>query len=71
MCNVLPLNTWIKVTNLRNDKSLVVKVNDRLHPKNTRLLDLSGLAAKDLGYISRGLTKVKIEVLNNFNLQGE
>ena len=67
-CNVLPLRTWIKVTNLRNNKSLLVKINDRLHPKNKRLLDLSWIAAKELGYISRGLTKVKIEVLKDFHL---
>ena len=67
-CNVLPLRTWIKVTNLRNNKSLIVKINDRLHPKNKRLLDLSWIAAKELGYISRGLTKVKIEVLKDFHL---
>ena len=67
-CNVFPLGTWLKVTNLRNNKTLVVKINDRLHPKNKRLLDLSWIAAKELGYLSRGLTKVKIEVLKDFHL---
>lgn len=66
-CNVLPLNTWIKVTNLRNGKSVIVKVNDRLHPKNKRLVDLSKSAAQKLGYSGRGLTRVKVEVLKNFN----
>ena len=60
--NGLPLNTWIRVTNLSNQRSVIVRVNDRLHRKNTRLVDLSNLAAKDLGYLSRGLTKVKVEV---------
>ncbi len=64
-CNSVPLNTWIKVTNLRNNKSVVVRVNDRLHPKNKRLVDLSRSAADKLGYVSRGLTKVKVEVLGN------
>src|SRR5688572_12045517 len=36
-CNVLPLGTWIRVTNIRNRKSVIVKVTDRLHPKNTRI----------------------------------
>ena len=45
-CNVLPFNTWIKVTNLRNKKSVVVRINDRLHPKNKRLVDLSKVAAQ-------------------------
>ncbi len=70
-CNVLPLNTWIKVTNLRNEKSIIVKTNDRLHAKNKRLIDLSRIAAKELEYLSRGLTKVKVEVLNNFHLEKE
>src|SRR4029079_18409873 len=40
-CNVLPLGIWIRVTNLHNGQSVVVKVNDRLHYKNKRLVDLS------------------------------
>ena len=61
--NKLPLNTWIRVTNLSNHKSVIVRVNDRLHRKNTRLVDLSNLAAKNLGYLHNGLTRVKVEVL--------
>lgn len=67
-CNILPLNTWVKITNLKNQKSVIVKINDRLHVGNKRLVDLSRAAAKALGYLSRGLTKVKLEVLNNFRL---
>lgn len=63
-CNVLPLGTWVKVTNLKNGKTVVVKTNDRLHPKTRRLIDLTRAAAKKLGFISRGLTRVKIEVIN-------
>ena len=62
-CNVLALGTWIRVTNLRNSKSVIVQINDRLHPKNKRIVDLSKVAAQKLGYISRGLTQVKVEVL--------
>lgn len=62
-CNVLPLGTWIKVTNMRNGKSVVVRTNDRLHPKTKRIVDLSRTGAKKLGYIKSGLTRVKIEVL--------
>src|SRR4030095_13068099 len=61
--NTLPLGTWIRVTNLRNKKSVIVKVNDRLHHRNTRLVDLSREAARRLGYVSNGLAKVKVEVL--------
>jgi rare lipoprotein A len=62
-CNVLPLGTWIRVTNLRNKKSVLVKINDRLHPKMKRIVDLSMTAARQLNYIRSGLTRVKVEVL--------
>jgi len=62
-CNTLPLGTWIRVTNLSNNRSVIVKTNDRLHPRMTRIVDLSRAAAQKLGYISKGLTKVKVEVL--------
>jgi rare lipoprotein A len=62
-CNVLPLGTWIKVTNLRNGRTVVVKTNDRLHPKMKRIVDLTRAAATKLGFISSGLTRVKIEVI--------
>ena len=62
-CNVLPLGTWVKVTNVRNEKSVVVQITDRLHPKNKRLIDLSKTAAGELGFIGRGITRVKVEVL--------
>lgn len=63
--NRLPLNTMIRVTNLRNKRSVKVRVNDRLHYKNRRLVDLSKAAAIELGYLGRGLTKVKVEVLKD------
>ncbi len=61
--NSLPFGTRIKVTNVRNNKSVVVVVNDRLHHKNTRLVDLSLAGAKKLGFTKRGLVRVRIEVL--------
>src|SRR5215210_8845371 len=51
--NRLPLGTRIKVTNLRNKRTVIVKVNDRLHHRNKRLVDLSRAAATKLGYIGR------------------
>jgi rare lipoprotein A len=62
-CNVLPLGTWLKVTNLKNKRSIVVKTNDRLHPKTRRIIDLSYEGAEKLGYIKSGLTRVKIEII--------
>lgn len=62
-CNVLPLGTWIRVTNLRNGRSVVVKTNDRLHARMKRVVDLSRTAAEKLNYVRSGLTRVKVEVL--------
>ncbi|MEO6233258.1 MAG: septal ring lytic transglycosylase RlpA family protein [Ferruginibacter sp.] len=62
-CNMLPLGTWVKVTNLRNGRNVIVKVNDRLHPKMRRVADLSKIAARKLGYIGEGTTRVKLEVI--------
>jgi rare lipoprotein A len=62
-CNVLPLGTWVRVTNLRNGRSVLVKINDRLHTRMTRVVDLSRSAAEKLSFIRSGLTRVKVEVL--------
>lgn len=62
-CNVLPLGTWIRVTNLSNNRSVIVKTNDRLHIRMKRIVDMSRAAAEKLGYIGKGLTKVRVEVL--------
>ncbi|HVM89640.1 MAG TPA: septal ring lytic transglycosylase RlpA family protein [Puia sp.] len=61
--NSLPLNTWVKVTNLRNKKTVIVKITDRMHFRNKRLIDMSRIAAQQLGYTGHGLTKVRIDVL--------
>lgn len=64
--NNFPLNTWVKVTSLFNGKSVVVRINDRMHPrmkKKGRVVDLSRAAANQLDFISRGITKVKVETI--------
>ncbi len=61
--NRFPLGTWVKVSNLSNKKNVIVQITDRMHPKNKRLIDLSNTAAKKLGFIKKGLTKVKVEVI--------
>lgn len=61
--NTHPLNCWVRVTNSRNKKSVIVRITDRMHPKNPRLIDLSKTAAAKLGYTGRGLTRVKVEYL--------
>ena len=60
--NTLPMHTWVKVTNLRNHKFVFVRINDKMHPRNKRLIDLSRAAATVLGFAGRGLTKVRIDV---------
>ncbi len=65
-CNILPLNKWVKVTCVRNNRSVIVKITDRMHPKNKRLIDLSLFAAKELKMVGHGLVKVKVEVLKNY-----
>ena len=61
--NTHPLNCWVRVTNSRNKKSVIVRITDRMHPENPRLIDLSRTAAAKLGYTGRGLTRVKVEYL--------
>jgi rare lipoprotein A len=67
-CNVLPMGTWIRVTNLSNNRWVIVKTNDRLHARMTRIVDLSRVAAQKLGYIGKGLTRVKVEVLEKVEI---
>lgn len=62
--NRLPLGTFVKVSNLRNKKSVIVEVTDRMHRNNKRLIDVSSEAAKRLGFLSRGLVKVRVEVVS-------
>lgn len=57
----LPFNTYLKVTNKNNGKSVVVKVNDRGPFHSNRVLDLSYAAAKKIGLVSRGIANVTIE----------
>jgi rare lipoprotein A len=61
--NTLPMHTWVRVTNLRNHKTVLVRINDKMHPRNRRLIDLSHAAAARLGYTGRGLTHVRVDVL--------
>lgn len=62
--NSLPLGTLVKVTNLHNGRTVVVRITDRLHRANTRIIDLTRKAASKLGFVARGLTKVKVEVVS-------
>ena len=59
----LPMNTIVKVTNLLNGKSVVVRINDRGPFVKNRIIDLSYAAAKRLDVISKGTAPVRLEVL--------
>jgi len=61
----LPLGTYVKVTNLRNRKAVVVRINDRGPVVDGRIIDLSYGAAEALGFEHRGLQKVRIDVVKN------
>ena len=57
----LPIPSYVKVTNLKNGKEVVVKINDRGPFHGKRVLDLSFGAAKELDFLKSGTAKVKIE----------
>lgn len=58
-----PFNTILRVTNLANNKTVVVRVNDRMPNFKGRIIDLSFYAAKKIDMINAGIQKVKIEVI--------
>ena len=61
----LPIGTLVKVTNLENEKSVIVRINDRGPYVRTRVIDLSKLAAIQLGFVQKGSTQVSVEVLDD------
>jgi rare lipoprotein A len=61
----LPLGSVLRVTNLRNHRSVVVTVNDRGPVPEDRIIDLSHAAADALGFSERGLAPVKVELLGS------
>lgn len=70
--NNFHLNTWVRVTNLSNNNSIILRINDRMHPKmkqKGRIVDLSMAAAKKLDFIKKGLTKVKVEIVTKDTLE--
>jgi rare lipoprotein A len=62
--NHFKLHTWVKVINMRNGKSVIVRINDHMNKKQAlkgRVIDVSRSAALKLGFLSHGLTRVKLE----------
>ncbi|PID65203.1 MAG: hypothetical protein CR977_01920 [Gammaproteobacteria bacterium] len=58
----LPLGTWVHVSNLENGKKIVVRINDRGPFHGGRVIDLSKQAAKHLGILQHGSTKVHLRI---------
>jgi rare lipoprotein A len=63
----LPLGTRVKVVNLANNKSVIVKVNDRCREHEEAFIDLSRQAARELGMIRYGKADVRIIIVQNDN----
>ncbi len=61
----LPLPSYVRVTNLRNDKQVIVKVNDRGPFVDGRIIDLSYAAAQKLDIVSNGTAEVEIETITS------
>ena len=61
---MLPMPTLVRVTNLENGRSVVVRVNDRGPFVKNRLIDLSYAAAKELGYDMKGTARVRVQTLD-------
>jgi len=60
----LPFGTHVKVTNLSNQRSAIVRINDRGPYYQGRIIDLSQAAAERLEMVKSGITNVKLEVLD-------
>lgn len=58
-----PFGTELRITNIENKKSVIVRINDRMPMRNNRSIDLSYGAAKELGMLRSGLAKVIIQVV--------
>lgn len=59
----LPLGTWVRVTNTRNNQSVVVQITDRGPYYGGRIIDLSRAAATELGMIRSGTARVHVDVV--------
>ncbi len=67
----LPFGTRVRVTNLDNQQSIVVRINDRGPFVHRRIIDLSQGAAEELGMVSSGVAPVRVEVIDVNNVRAE
>jgi rare lipoprotein A len=66
----LPLPSYVRVTNLANHRSIVVRVNDRGPYVHNRIIDVSVRTAKLLGFYGEGVTRVKVDYVGRAPLEG-
>jgi len=64
----LPLGTTVRVTNLKNLASTLLRINDRGPGISGRVIDVSWAAAKKLGFLEAGLARVEIDVVSSPNI---
>jgi len=62
--NSLPLNTYVRVLNLENGKSVIVRINDRGPFVKGRIIDLSYAAAKKIDMIEKGTARVRLTIIS-------
>ena len=67
----LKFGTLLKITNLKNNKSVVIRINDRGPYINGRDLDLSKAAASELGMVRKGVAKLKVEEIKIAGLDNQ
>jgi len=66
----LPLPSYVRVTNLENRRSLIVRLNDRGPFHDDRLIDVSVKTAQLLGFYDQGITKVRVDYIGPAELEG-
>src|SRR5262249_11056740 len=65
----LPMPTIVRVTNLDNGRSVIVRINDRGPFVDDRIIDLSRAGARELGFADNGLARVRVTVLREASLR--
>ena len=61
---ILPMNTIVRVINRENNRSVVVRINDRGPYKKNRIIDLTKKAAEELGFAKQGVARVSLDVVS-------
>jgi len=60
----IKFGTQVKVTNLSNNRSVIVTINDRMARRNSNIIDVSRRAAEELGFDKQGKARVSLEIID-------